>query len=316
VFGVLLLLHPRTALQGMGTAIITGLAALAALQWMTHGEFLRHIVSYNINRFLLSRLWELLAYFAGVSVIYLLAAFYGVWAQSRRRFQAYRGLSRAQARRRLIVSPSDAGFVMVLAYFALATPMLATAAKSGGFINYFLEWGCLMTLFAGLSLVDVVKAADGQVRDAMTEKRSVQLLLLIVAQAFVLTFMMRPVYTENLAPADETRRLVSMMRAAAQPVISDNMVAVLRAGKDLQWEPAIFAELASKDIWDEEPFISKIRAREFSFFVTEGWPNSGDRYTPVVSRAIETTYPVTMKLAGYVLHFPSGPLPAYTEKVQ
>jgi hypothetical protein len=73
------------------------------------------------------------------------------------------------------------------------------------------------------------------------------------------------------------------------------------------WEPAIFAELASKGIWDERPFIARVRRGEFAFFVTRG-DRGGvlfqNRYTPTVADAMDAAYPVRRRMAGYVLHLP------------
>jgi hypothetical protein len=78
----------------------------------------------------------------------------------------------------------------------------------------------------------------------------------------------------------------------------------------VQWEPFIFAELAKKGAWDERPFIALIDARSFAFFVTDGHRGDGDvydeRYTSRVLDAIDRSYPVKTKLAGYTLHYPGG----------
>jgi hypothetical protein len=73
------------------------------------------------------------------------------------------------------------------------------------------------------------------------------------------------------------------------------------------WEPAIFAELASQGLWDEEPFVRRIRRGEFSMFITVGTRGSrlfDSRYNPLVSEAMNEFYPVRESLAGYTLHLP------------
>ena len=100
-----------------------------------------------------------------------------------------------------------------------------------------------------------------------------------------------------------------MIQAAPRPVISDDMVILLRNRKEVLWEPAIFAELASTGHWDERPFIELIRARRFSFFITEG--GRGDRifdsrYTPAVASAMEEAYPTKCWVAGYLIHLPAA----------
>ena len=55
LFAVLLLVRTRTALIGIATCIVTGLAALFALNAVTDGGFVRHVFLYNVNRIDLSR---------------------------------------------------------------------------------------------------------------------------------------------------------------------------------------------------------------------------------------------------------------------
>ena len=66
------------------------------------------------------------------------------------------------------------------------------------------------------------------------------------------------------------QELVEIIRKATRPVISDDMVLVLRAGRQVQWEPAIFAELASMGLWDQQPFLNMIQSHAFAFFITQG----------------------------------------------
>jgi hypothetical protein len=85
------------------------------------------------------------------------------------------------------------------------------------------------------------------------------------------------------------------------------MVLLLRSGKDVLWEPAIFAELASTGAWDQRPLVAQIKARRFAFFVTDGGrgePMFDSRYTPAVADAMDAAYPRQRRLAGYYLHYP------------
>jgi len=101
--------------------------------------------------------------------------------------------------------------------------------------------------------------------------------------------------------------LVAMVHDARRPVISDNMVAVKRAGREVVWEPAIFTELASKGLWDERPFVQRIRDGQFAFFVTVGDRGQrvfDSRYTPAMMDAMDAAYPVRRHLAKFTLHLP------------
>jgi len=95
---------------------------------------------------------------------------------------------------------------------------------------------------------------------------------------------------------------------AKKPVLSDDMVLLLRAGKEVPWEPAIFAELANRGRWDQKLIIDRINSREFAMIVTSGHRGSlpfDARYTPEVSRAIEAAYPYIEQVAGRTVRSPA-----------
>jgi hypothetical protein len=115
-------------------------------------------------------------------------------------------------------------------------------------------------------------------------------------------------YITSTAYQEQQRELLRRVREASKPVISDDMVVIMRSGKEVVWEPAIFAELAVLDRWDEGPFIQMIQSNDFAFFVTEGQkgdPVFDSRYNASVLAAIEAAYPRTEQLAGYILHLPA-----------
>ena len=106
----------------------------------------------------------------------------------------------------------------------------------------------------------------------------------------------------------ENEVLSARIRAAQKPVISDNMVLLVRNQRPVLWEPGIFAELASVGMWDEEPFVRRIRRGEFAMFVTMGTRGTkvfDSRYNRRVADAIDDCYPFKQVLAGYTLHLPA-----------
>jgi len=85
------------------------------------------------------------------------------------------------------------------------------------------------------------------------------------------------------------------------------MVLLMRAGKPVPWEPAIFAELAATGAWDQAPFLAMIRRHKFAFVITTGHPGEplyDSRYTPEVSAAIDAAYPRTEQHGRMVVHLP------------
>jgi hypothetical protein len=102
-------------------------------------------------------------------------------------------------------------------------------------------------------------------------------------------------------------RLGEEIQRARQPIISDNMVLLLKNKREVVWEPAIFAELASTGVYDEKPFVRKILNRDFAFFVTFG--DRGDsrfdeRYNPAVADAIDAAYPVKQLYGNWTVRRP------------
>jgi hypothetical protein len=299
-FLVLLLVRPRTAWTGIASCLILGTAALAGLAFATDGGFLRHIFLYNINRADYSRLaW--IAQQAILHLFFFAAALFAIVQGVAERLPGYRGTGWRAARETLRQRDGDAAFLLLFVYFALTGLMLVLVAKSGSNLNYFIEWMLAASIFAGLAVRDSVSAARPSL---------IATLVPAALGAQILLLPGSPPWTASMAPARQPglERLETAVRASPRPIISDDMVLLMRSGKRVMWEPAIFAELASERIWDERPFIARIRAREFGFFVTVGDRGSrlfDSRYTPAVAAAIDAAYPRRRLIAGYVIHLPA-----------
>ena len=308
-FLALLVLKPRIALAGMATALAAGLGTLGVLAWLTDGGFVRHILLYNINRFDLSRL-DMIVTLGGMHLLYLAAGCIGAALWIRSRLPHYRGVrGLVELRRRIAGTQAGLGMALVLAYFALTTLMLVTVAKVGSNYNYFIDWMFVIAILAGIGCWQAVRFARDAGDTAPVPALSALLLpVLIGAQAL---FLSPPDYAERLDPVRvaELEQLSGMVRTADRPVISDDMVVLLRGGQPVMWESAIFAELASKGVWNPAPFTDRIRRGEFAFFVTDGGrgaPYFEDRYGQFMAGAIDQAYPVKRQLAGFTLHLPAG----------
>lgn len=312
VFLTFLLIRPRLAWACAGGCVALGLAALAALAWMTDGGFLRHIFLYNVNRF---EAWRLLLFKDVVlgHIFYFAVLAIGLAARFKARRPHYRGCAGAAAlRERLASAPADALLLLFLIYALLAGLMTLSVAKSGSNVNYFVEWMAVLAILLGILVRDAAMAAVGVARPGSSKRLFDQpalLPLLIGLQA--LTLAAPPARTETYAPSRvaQLEELAAMVREADRPVISDDMVLLRRSNVPVQWEPAIFAELASTGAWDESGFVERIRAGRFAFFVTAGTRGQrlfDSRYNPAVADAIAAAYPVRRKLAGFTIHLPAG----------
>ena len=302
LFGVLLWQRPAMAWRGMATAASLGLVALGAISWATHGGFPRHIFFYNINRVSLRELLHIVdilrahALFVGVALVMAVA-----------RWRAIRGRRVTAARGKAPLAIPDQSWIAILCYFAATSVMLVTVMKSGAFLNYFIEWLLVLVMLVGCALADAARVAVGQGRRAAVSfdlVLSAVLLPCAVAAQAAATDVPDPAATQTVQRRHDIDALAARMRAARQPIISDEMVLQLRSGKDVLFEPMIFFELANVGTWDERPFIALIRARHFAMFVTDQ-PHEPTRYTPAMWRAIDSAYPVTEQQAGYTLHLPA-----------
>jgi hypothetical protein len=285
-FLVLLFARPGTAWRGIAACLALGGAALAALAVATDGGFLRHVFLYNINR----ADWSRLGWIAQQGTLHL-----GFAAA------ALLGLVQALRERR-----RDPAMLMAVAWLATTTATLLLVAKSGSSLNYFIEWMLALSVFAGLAVRDTVAAALGRA----ASPSPLRTLAAAALGVQVLIVPASPPWAVAMSPARRPalERLAADVHASPKPIISDDMVLLRRAGRDVLWEPAIFAELASEGAWDERPFVAAIRARRFGFFVTVGDRGSrlyDSRYTPAVADAVDAAYPVKSYRAGYVIHLPA-----------
>ena len=310
VFLTFLLVRPRLAWHLAASCVVMGLVVLGALVLATDGGFVRHIFLYNVNRF---DPWRLASYLVEIVTHYFFVAavLIGVFVRVRARLPLYRGAgSVAVVRQRLIAAPGDAFFLLVVVYAFLAFLMTFTVAKSGSSVNYFIEWMAVLAILLGIVARDAANVAFDVAQ--ATSKRLVAFPVLVPLMIGLQPLVMGPPadYTEHRSSARlaELDALQAMIRSASRPVISDDMVLLMRAGVAVQWEPAIFAELASTGAWNEAPFVERIKARHFAFFVTAGYRGDrrfDSRYNPAVADAIDAAYPVKRTLASYTLHFPA-----------
>lgn len=309
--GPYLVLRPRhlilPALYGLGLAVVV----LILLSWYTDGRFLQHIVVYNVNRFDVRRAYwaiRLLFYrnWAFLSVALAGAVIASILLVNGARTHKVNGIFayfRSNRFAWLIVT--------LLIYLALSTATLVGLGKSGADRNYAIEWLCACNLFVGFAL-------SAAIHSATSTKGVGAALLMPIGPVVIVALLM--IHVSALTYRNETelrnahrqKQLVELtrwIRAAPKPVLSDDMVLLMVAGKHVPLEPAIFAELSTMGRWDERQEIDLIKSRNFQFIITEG--DRGDyyydsRYTTAVADAIELAYPIEAAFAGYTIHLPKS----------
>jgi hypothetical protein len=314
-FLVLLFLRPALAVRGIAACVLLGLSVLAVMSLATHGQFMRHIFGYNINRFSFERL-KSMKIMALAHVMYLQLGAVGVWLSLKRIAPETGPGSLTGLRRRLGADVGASRGLMAMAYLLAATFLLILAGKVGSSINYYIEWFLAGSVFVGVAARPAADAIFPTTAfDAPGGARFSPLVLLpaLVAVGALLAPSLEK--NDQIKTTADERDLTTLTRwigEAKLPVISDNMVILRQAGKDVVLEPAIVAELGSTGVYDERAFTRLIRDRRFAFFVTEGErgePLFDDRYRPAVAAAMYDAYPRVTKMAGLTVHMPAAPAP-------
>ncbi len=306
LFLVFLWLRRDLAVRGIATCLALGIVALVWLSWVTEGGFIRHIFLYNLNEFALESfdiVTDMLHAHTMLLVVALIMMGVRLAAIYRRRGAAL-GAAVLQNR-------EDVAFIAIVAYLILTTLMLVLVLKLGSAVNYTIEFLFVLAVLVGLALINAARVATNMISDDQ-KTLGVRVAAVAVPMAVALhgTKVLEMPFDEAWKPqrAAQVQALGEVIRVADKPVISDEMVLVLRVGKEVVWEPAIFGQLYSKGIWDDRDFIRRIRAHEFSMFVTvgaRGQPFFDGRFPRRIGDAMAKYYPVQRRFAEYVVHLPA-----------
>lgn len=298
---VLLLVRPRAAiLPGVGGAVL-GLGALAWLEWLTAGGFLRHIITYNINTWTFGFLIHRLRFQASYAVLLVLAVIGLAVLWLRRRDEA--PPLGADATRYNLVVP----IISVWLLFSLIM-MVATLGKTGSSVNYFIEPMCVCAVAVGLLIGLCWQAVVGS-----PGRRDMALRLGLIFAAVALVGVMvkrRPVCYVVQDPGLLTiqENLVREIAKQDRPVLSEDMTLSLRAGREVPIEPAILRELTVMGRWDQRRLLDLINAHSFAFLVTTPDKISTPLlYTPEMLAAMERAYPRVQTRGPYAVRYPESP---------
>lgn len=311
-FILLLVMRPAHAALWAATSIASGLAVLAFMILHTDGEFLRHIVLYNINRFDAFRLIIIpvltVLYFFYSAAIFVclreLLKFDTPGATLSDTFQAFRKKISADSLARLRFFW---GLFTVLAIL----PALAYA-KIGAGVNYFIDLSIAGVIAVGLLLPGFLKrfeAASANQENGGTLERVKCALLpaALIVQLFLAPSIKNFDELRTAEAGAEGEKLNCRVVQAEKPIISDNMVSLLINGKEVFWESAIFAELSAKGLWDDAYFAERIGSGDFAFIMTMGGRGDGafdERYSNRIADAIDSAYPEKETSGEFVYHLP------------
>ena len=295
---------PRYAIKLLAFSVSLGLVILLALQFATDGLFLRHIITYNQNPYILTGLLDKLGRHAAPIAVPLFFAFTFPVAVLYRRMR--HGLGKRETIR-LIMTRSDfeRGVIVVGLYFVFAALLAAaTISKVGAYDNYYLEMDVAMCLLSGLFVGWLLR------RDSFQPSRRHLMQQVVVMALFIIaTFNNREMASRLRSdyanpPANYSPEVVEFLKTLPGPVYSEDMVVLMKAGKEVPAEPAIITALAMDGKWNESSFVERIRRGEFNAIVIRYSLANEQRFSKGVVGAIDERYYQTDNIGTFKIYLP------------
>jgi hypothetical protein len=304
MFPICLARAPKTTLRAYLAGLVLGLAVLAWLEWQTDGRFLRHILFYtagavDFGSALRQTLTWLLAYpvYAGLTVTALVLGWREVLSR--------RGGDRPATLLRLLRQDERTAWLGFLTlYLALTSLMLVASGKIGASRNYFIEWMCCWCLWigwlAGLTL-QRLRIGAGWFRLVMPA--------LILVQLVPIGIGLHALQTQQFSAQRRADwgALLARVRQVPGPLLSDDMVLTLQAGREVTLEPAVLSVLSGLGVWDEQRLIRRLDTHYFGAVITAydpGDPTFDARYPPAAKDALLRDYPQVQRFGDYRLRLP------------
>jgi hypothetical protein len=196
------------------------------------------------------------------------------------------------------------GVVLTLMW-TVAFAVSLTSGKNGSNYNYFLEWNIASCPLAILMIFCGPRFWKSDPRVALIIGVLPFLMLCgAMPEAIMRLQLTDAAKREERTRIDDYAALVNLIRHAPGPILSEDMVLLLRAGKDVPAEPAIMRELATSGTWDERPFVEMIEQRRFPMIIIEDLGN-WKRFTPTVSAAIGKAYAPSHEYGTYKVYEPT-----------
>lgn len=297
---------PRRSLYLLAFTVVAGLLILFALQTLTGGMFLRHIIGYNQNPFLLRHVFgRWIDHLSKIPALLVVVAVMFPAALFARKWRGARSLLR-RVRLALARSAFERCVVVAAAYFWLAAAVVTlTIGKQGASFNYFFEFDLAASLLCGLFLGWLLRRASFRPRGTHA------LLALVVVVPLLLMHTVGNAVTLYKAAGkfarpdyDHSEEMVNYVRGLPGPVYSEDMTVLMRAGKEIPAEPAIITALAMNNGWDETSFLRRIEAGQFDAIIVLSLDNR-ERYTETLAGAVRRRYSMKREIGAFKIYVPN-----------
>ncbi len=258
--------------------LLWGLPPLIALQISTGGQFLRHIIFFNMNtshseslHVWLMHIWFMHKFHA-IAAVFALPAIIILLINSRRNNRRSHPDNPS-----IPPAPPLLHFWQPLALWALLAQWnIPAAAKAGSAENYLLEpiaaWAVLITLAAGASL-RIMASHTRSSRRTFATATTIILLTGITLHAKIVShpsqhlIRFNPGMNPSRVELEATTDLISLMRTAENPLCEVTIYHLL-SGTPPVYQPFIMSELSRQNRWDQSAFVADIQQRKFDLVIT------------------------------------------------
>lgn len=288
----------RAAAAFTGWMLLWGLPPLLALQISTGGQFLRHIIFFNMNtshgdslQVWLMHIWFMHRFFIIAAILALPAIIMLLLSRHRH--------TQVSSPDNFTISPAPPllHFWQPLALWALLAQWnIPAAAKAGSAENYLLEpiagWAALITLATGAGL----RLMATQTRPTRRNFATATTILLLIAITLHAKIVSHPSqhfmrFDPNMNPSrlefEATTDLITLMRTAENP-LCELPIYHLLSGNPPVFQPFIMSELARQNRWDQSQFVADIQQKKFDLVIT---------LENVMTAASSTNYTIEMLAA-------------------
>jgi hypothetical protein len=305
-----------------------GGAILTILFIASHGEVIKHLFFYNQNPYSSRQAIAALNLNIQTTVPLLALAAAAAYRPILEIANAFARRTAATLRTWLSANTYRLALFTVTVHFLLSGLMSLTVGKTGSNFNYFLEWNLSGCVLAGLFSTRLLSNWRCKRASLVASLPYLLLTLMLVQQAGALLRLVthlasasyldpsqaaiQPLKYDLLkselepgimaAHALNSEAVLAILRNSPEPVMSEDMTLLYKAGKQVPFEPFMVAELAAGGQWDETPLVNLIRKRFFSVMVIR---DLRYRYSPAVAQAIRESYQPTVRYGDLTVFAPS-----------
>lgn len=297
-------LNRRSTMTALAVAAAVGLAGLGLISVATDGEFLRHVVTYNINEYrfdlLFSRLRQSL-FWRGVDFVLL----FGLVGYATARL-----ISRRRTRQDGVGSGTpDVPLLLFGGFMAASLVNVAGSGKTGASVSYFLEFEAAASLLLGTLAVRLASYLRSHEWSPVALRHRLMVVVALAILGWQAMVGWNVKFREPDWPAVAySRQVAEIISTATGPVVSEEMVLLHRANQPLYFQPFIMTRLARDGRWNPGPLIAATRRGEVAYVVL---------YSAIGSARYQRRFPEGFRVAlesRYRLHAQIGHLGVFVPR--